>query len=104
MIVIKAAVPRLSTGDPGRSKIPVTCWKFDRTPRELESILREFREFLDGLSHVAPIRSEEDAQTISTSVGLNRQASLRRELESGDDPQGSLLNPPGVEGSDPVQD
>ncbi len=78
--------------------------EFDRAPGELESILREFREFLDGLSHVAPIRSEEDVQTISTLVGLNRQASLGRELEPGDNPQDNLLNPPEVEGSDLVED
>lgn len=71
---------------------------------ELESILGEFREFLDSLSHVAPIRSAEDAQTISTLVGLNRQASTGRRLEPGDDPQFNLLDSPEIEGSDPAKD
>ena len=78
--------------------------EFDRAPEELESILGEFREYLESLSHVALIRSTEDAKTISTLVGLNRQASRGRELEPSDDPQYSLLNPLESEGSDPVED
>ena len=105
MLIVVKAVTSTFVGRGSRAfGTPRYLLEFDRAPGELESILREFREFLDGLSHVAPIRSEEDAQTISTLVGLNRQASLGRELKPGDDPQAILLNPPGVEGTDPVQD
>ena len=38
-----------------------------RAPGELESILGEFREFLERLSHVAPVRSDEDAGTVLAS-------------------------------------
>ena len=37
-------------------------------------------------------------------VGKHFRASRGRELEPGDDPQYSLLNPPESEGSDPVED
>ncbi len=105
MVIVVNAVTSTFVGRGARAfDSPRYLLEFDRAPTELESILREFREFLDGLSHVAPIRSEEDAQTISTLVGLNRQASLGGALEPGGDPQDNLLNPPEVEGSDPVED
>lgn len=104
LIVVKA-VTSTFVGRGSRSfDSPRYLLEFDKAPEELESILGEFREFLEGLSHVAPIRSDEDAQTISTLIGLNRQASGGRKLEPGDDPQDNLLNPPGFEGSDPVED
>lgn len=78
--------------------------EFARTLSEPESILGEFRESLESLSHLAPIRSTEGAQTISTLVRLNRQVSGRRELEPGDAPQDNLLDAPEFEGSVPVED
>lgn len=105
MLIVVKAVTSTFVGRGSRSfDNPRYLLEFDRAPEELESILGEFREFLEGLSHVAPIRSAEDAQTISTLVGLNGQAAGGSKLEPGDDPQYSVLNPPGAEGSDPVED
>ena len=89
MLIVAKAVTTTFIGRGARAfDSPRYLLEFDRAPGELDSILGEFREFLDGLSHVAPIRSEGDARTISTLVGLNRQASRVRELEPGAGPQG----------------
>ena len=105
MLIVVKAVTSTFVGRGSRSfDNPRYLLEFDRAPAELESILGEFRKFLEGLSHVAPIRSEEDAWPISALVGLNRQASGRGQLKPGEDPQGNLLNPPGYGGTDPVED
>ena len=104
MVIVVKAVTSTFVGRGSRSfDSPRYLLEFDRAPGELESILGEFREFLQSLSHVAPIRSDEDVSTISTLVGLNRQASGRGQLGSGDDPQDNLLNPPESERSDPIE-
>ena len=105
MLIVAKAVTSTFVGRGSRAfDSPRYLLEFDWAPGELDWILREFREFPDGLSHVAPIRSEEDARTISTLAGLNRQASLGRELEAGGDPQGNLLNPPEIDGSNPAEE
>ena len=105
MLIVVKAVTSTFVGRGSRSfDSPRYLLEFDGAPGELESILGEFREFLQSLSHVAPIRSDEDASTISTLVGLNRQASGRGELKPGDNPQDNLLNAPEFEGSDAIDD
>ena len=105
MLIVVKAVTSTFVGCGSRSfDSPRYLLEFDRAPGELESILGEFREFLQSLSHVAPIRSDEDASTISTLVGLNRQASGRGQLEPSDDLQDNLLSPPEFEGPDPIED
>ena len=105
MLIVVKAVTSTFVGRGSRSfDNPRYLLEFDRAPAELQSILGEFRKFLEGLSHVAPIRSDEDAGTISTLVGLNRQASGREELPPGDDPQDNLLSPPEFERPDPIED
>ena len=74
MLIVVKAVTCTFVGRGSRSfDSPRYLLEFDRASGELKSILREFREFLQSLSHVAPIRSGEDARMISTLVGLNRR-------------------------------
>ena len=105
MLIVVKAVTSKFVGRGSRSfNNPRYLLEFDRAPAECESILGELRKFLESLSHVAAIRSDEDAGTISTLVGLNRQASGRGEIPPGDDSQDKLLNPPGFEGPDPIEE
>ena len=105
MLIVVRAVTCTFVGRGSRSfDSPRYLLEFDRAPGELDSILGEFREFPQSLSHVAPIRSDEDASTISTLVGLNRQASGKGALKPSDDPQENLLMPPEFEASDRSED